>query len=153
MTPRPRSRVGFHDDCCCPIRCPREHRDSRPPAGTGPQWDRGSGPRALLACAPGERLELGLIVFGLALRQHGWGITYLGADTPIDTLAAAVGELELAAVVVVAVTAERLDPIRDPLAQLADGTRLLLAGTGADEKFAATIGAELLEIRSLLLQS
>ena len=49
-------------------------------------WDRGTGPRALLACAPGEQHELGLIVFGLALRQHGWGITYLGADTPIETL-------------------------------------------------------------------
>jgi len=36
----------------------------------------------LLACAPEEQHELGLLVFGLALRQFGWRITYLGADTP-----------------------------------------------------------------------
>ena len=30
-------------------------------------WDRGAGPRALLACAPGEQHDLALIAFGLAL--------------------------------------------------------------------------------------
>ena len=47
-------------------------------------WGRGIGPRALLACAPGEQHDLGLIAFGLALRAHGWRIEYLGADTPLD---------------------------------------------------------------------
>ena len=49
-------------------------------------WDRGSGPRAVLACPPGEQHDLGLVIFGLALREHGWRITFLGADTPPDTL-------------------------------------------------------------------
>ena len=49
-------------------------------------WDRGAGPRAVLACPPGERHDLGLLIFGLALREHGWRITFLGADTPSDTL-------------------------------------------------------------------
>ena len=31
---------------------------------------------------PGERHDLGLVIFGLALREHGWRITFLGADTP-----------------------------------------------------------------------
>ena len=107
-------------------------------------WDRGSGPRALLACAPGEQHELGLILFGLALRGHGWGITYLGADTPIETLAAAKAELNPAAVVVVALTPEKLEPIRRSLKDLASRTRLLLAGAGADENLAELVGAELL---------
>src|SRR5262249_20066340 len=34
-------------------------------------WGRGLGPRALLACAPGEQHDLGLIAFGLALRARG----------------------------------------------------------------------------------
>ena len=38
-------------------------------------WDQGLGPRAVLACAPGELHDLSLIVFGLALRRHGWRIT------------------------------------------------------------------------------
>ena len=50
-------------------------------------WDRGAGPRALLACAPGEQHDLGLIAFGVALRARGWRITYLGQDTPLETLA------------------------------------------------------------------
>lgn len=45
-------------------------------------WDRGAGPRALLACPAGEQHDVSLIAFGLALREHGWRITYLGADTP-----------------------------------------------------------------------
>jgi DNA-binding transcriptional MerR regulator len=107
-------------------------------------WDRGAGPRALLACAPGEQHELGLIVFGLALRRHGWRITYLGADTPVDTLAAAVEELSPAAVVVSALTPDKVDPIRERLTELARRAPLFLAGAGARENFAAECGAELL---------
>ncbi len=54
-------------------------------------WDGGSGPRALLACPSGELHDLGLICFGIALRGHGWRITYLGADTPQSTLIEAAG--------------------------------------------------------------
>lgn len=107
-------------------------------------WDRGGGPRALLACAPTEQHELGLIVFGLALRQHGWGITYLGADTPIETLAAAQAQLEPSAVVVIALASERLEPIRAELAELAGRAHLLLAGAGANKEFATAVGADLL---------
>ena len=49
-------------------------------------WDRGLGPRALLACAPGEQHDLALIIFGVALRERGWRITYLGPDTPSTRL-------------------------------------------------------------------
>jgi MerR family transcriptional regulator, light-induced transcriptional regulator len=106
-------------------------------------WDRGAGPRALLACAPGEQHELGLLVFGLALRQFGWRITYLGADTPIDTLAAAATDLDPAAVVLIALTPQKLEPHRERLARLGQDTRLLLAGRGAQEDLAAAVGAEL----------
>jgi DNA-binding transcriptional MerR regulator/methylmalonyl-CoA mutase cobalamin-binding subunit len=107
-------------------------------------WDRGGGPRALLACAPGEQHDCGLIIFGLALREHGWRITYLGADTPLDTVAAAVEELRPDAVVLVALTSARTDPIREALGELVPRTRLLLAGAGARDDFAAGIGAEVL---------
>lgn len=107
-------------------------------------WDRGIGPRALLACAPGELHELGLIVFGLLLRQRGWRITYLGADTPVDTLTAVAQQLAPAAVVLVALTPDRLGPLREPLTQLARSTRLLLGGAGASRDLAAAVGAELL---------
>ena len=107
-------------------------------------WDRGVGPRALLACTPGEQHELGLLVFGLALRQHGWRITFLGADTPVDTLMSAAQDLSPAAVVLIALTPEKLDSLREPLTQLARNTRLLLGGTGEWKDLAEAIGADLL---------
>jgi MerR family transcriptional regulator, light-induced transcriptional regulator len=108
-------------------------------------WDRGFGTRALLACAPGEQHELGLIVFGLALRQQGWRVTYLGADSPIGTVREAVRELDPAAVVLVALMPDRLELVRKPLAKLARRSHLLLAGAGASAELAASVGAELLD--------
>ena len=49
-------------------------------------WGRGSGPLALLACAPGEHHDISLLAFGLILRSHGWRILFLGADTPLSTI-------------------------------------------------------------------
>jgi DNA-binding transcriptional MerR regulator/methylmalonyl-CoA mutase cobalamin-binding subunit len=48
--------------------------------------DTGSGVRAtaVLACAPGERHELGLMMLAIALRRDGWTVVYLGADTPLE---------------------------------------------------------------------
>jgi DNA-binding transcriptional MerR regulator len=107
-------------------------------------WDRGFGPRALLACAPGEQHELGLIVFGLALREQGWRVTYLGADSPLATVGDAARKLSPAAVVLVALTPERLAPVRAALAELARECPLLLGGAGASEELARAVGAQLL---------
>ena len=107
-------------------------------------WDRGVGPRALLACPPGEQHELGLLVFGLVLRQHGWRITFLGADTPVDTLMSTAQDLSPAAVVLIALTPEKLEPFREQLTKLAGSTRLLLGGTGAGRDFGTATGADLL---------
>lgn len=49
-------------------------------------WSRSGARRAVLACVPGERHSLGLIAFGLALRDLGWRVTYLGADAPISAV-------------------------------------------------------------------
>ena len=38
---------------------------------------------AVLACAPGERHELGLLMLAVLLRADGWQVAYLGADTPV----------------------------------------------------------------------
>ena len=41
------------------------------------------GAKALLACAPGERHEIGLLCAGILLQASGLGIVYLGPDTPV----------------------------------------------------------------------
>jgi hypothetical protein len=45
-------------------------------------WGHGRGPRAVLACAPGEEHGLALLMFGIVLQRHGWCVQYLGASTP-----------------------------------------------------------------------
>ena len=51
-------------------------------------------------------------------------------------------DLSPAAVVLIALTPEKLEPHREPLARLGQETRLLLGGPGAGEGLAAAVGAE-----------
>jgi MerR family transcriptional regulator, light-induced transcriptional regulator len=107
-------------------------------------WDRGAGPRALLACPPGERHDLGLIILGLALRDRGWRVTFLGPDTPIGTLAAAADRLDPEAVVLSALVREPLAAAEAEIARMASERAVLLAGPGADAALAEQTGARLL---------
>ncbi len=112
--------------------------------GLGRGWDAGSGPRAILACPSGEFHDVGLICFGVALRTHGWRITYLGADTPESTLAEAAGRLAPDLVVVAATRSSRL---RAFAGAVHGGTMpIALAGRGATAKLADQLGAELLDV-------
>src|SRR3954447_16674381 len=94
-------------------------------------WDRGVGPRAVLACPSGELHDLGLIAFGLALRTHGWRITYLGQDTPVDTLVQTVAALEPAALVLASTDARTMARVVNQLAAIPDSTKLYVGGRGA----------------------
>ena len=107
-------------------------------------WDLGGGPRALLACAPEEQHDLGLIAFGLALRGRGWRITYLGPSTPVTTLAEAARLTEPALVVLSASLGQRLEGVDAALRELASGYRLALGGPGGTAELASRVGAELL---------
>jgi methanogenic corrinoid protein MtbC1 len=108
-------------------------------------WGQGRGPLALLACAPHELHDLGLICFGLALRARGWRIAFLGADTPVDSLLRTADELHPELVVVTATAAQRFTAVRSELSELAEVTRLGIAGAGATSKLAAAVSAELLD--------
>ena len=106
-------------------------------------WGRGLGPRIVLACAPGEQHDLGLIAFGLALRGRGWRVVYLGADTPLASVADAAHASDAVFAVVSAVTPEPFQAHRAELRKLARTYRLCLAGAGAAEA-AVDIRAEIL---------
>ena len=107
-------------------------------------WDRGFGPRAVLACAPGEQHDLPLVVFGLALREEGWRITFLGADTPVATLASTAEALDPTAIVVSATREETLAAVAEALAAATRRLPLWVGGAGATEELAARAGARLL---------
>lgn len=99
--------------------------------GLGRGWGAGSGRRALLACPAGERHDLGLVCFGLALRARGWRIDFLGADTPTESILRATHALDPALLAVSATAAELLTPMLGELAALARGRTVVVAGAGA----------------------
>ncbi len=108
-------------------------------------FDLGVGPRALLACPPTERHELGLLCFGIGLRDHGWRITYLGADVPMDTIRDVADRVRPDLVVV---CSERMGPLESVipcLHGLSHDHPTALAGRGASIQVAHITGARLLQ--------
>jgi DNA-binding transcriptional MerR regulator len=99
-------------------------------------WGTGVGRMAVLACPPGEQHDLGLIVFGLVLREQGWRIVLLGPNTPVATLAEAADRLRPELVIVAAMQTELLDGVQGELGELAARHRVALAGPGATARLA-----------------
>jgi MerR family transcriptional regulator, light-induced transcriptional regulator len=108
-------------------------------------WGRGAGPLALLACAPGETHDITLLAFGLVLRSHGWRILFLGADTPISTLAEAAETTQPALAVVSSFDPALLEQEAAGLRRLARIVPLALAGPGASDELAARLRARCLD--------
>jgi methanogenic corrinoid protein MtbC1 len=97
----------------------------------------------VLACPPGERHDLGLVAFGLALRSQGWRITFLGADTPAESLAETVRLLRPDVIVLSATASEPLSNV--PQIPGVPPARLAFGGRGATAELAKRAGAELLD--------
>jgi DNA-binding transcriptional MerR regulator len=103
-------------------------------------WGGGGGPLAVLACPPGEQHDLGLIAFGLVLRECGWRIAYLGQDTPIDTAAAAAERIGARLVVLAALNPDALRPHVAELRALAGLAALRLGGPAAGARLVEEVG-------------
>ncbi|MEP7055125.1 MAG: B12-binding domain-containing protein [Actinomycetota bacterium] len=107
-------------------------------------WGSGQGPHALLACPPGERHDLALLVFGIVLNRHGWRVAYLGVDTPMPDLITVTAEVRPSLVVLAAAAPGRFTDVAQELSRLSGMAPLVLAGAGATNDFAQTVGARLL---------
>jgi methanogenic corrinoid protein MtbC1 len=113
-------------------------------AGLARGWGNGHGPRAVLACPPGELHDLALMIFGITLNRSGWRIDYLGMITPVDELTRTVAMRRPDLVVLAATLPENLEPLAPQLTTLAQHTPLALAGAGATPELADAVGARLL---------
>ena len=106
--------------------------------------DAGGGVRgvAVLACAPGERHELGLMMAAIALRRDGWKVVYLGADTPLADALALATRLESRVLGISLANAERADAVEEVLAGdgLPEGIVLVVGGGGASKRVAERLG-------------
>ncbi len=109
-------------------------------------WDRGGSPTAVIAHTDAERHTLGGIIFGLALRDRGWRIAYLGTTAPAPA-AAAVDVAEATGALAVILAGHDADAVRalsDPLRRLSSSRHLVLTGEAATAMAARHLGAELL---------
>lgn len=107
-------------------------------------WDQGRGRRAVLACAPGEQHDIGLVCFGLLLHRQGWRIVYLGQDTPVDAAATALKRSRADALVIASVEQTRFEGAARALAEIGQRTALAIGGAGATPAGARRMGAVLL---------
>ena len=107
----------------------------------GRDWEQGAGPRAVLACPSDERHDTGLLCCGLALRDQGWRVTYLGADTPDPALEDAVRGIRPDALVLAVLQAEPMARATPRIAALATETVVHVGGAGARERLVRDAGA------------
>lgn len=106
-------------------------------------WGRGGDRCAVLACAPGERHQLGLMTFGIVLRNRGWRIVFLGADTPLVCVRQAAEATGASAVVMSATRDDLLHGCRRELVT-DETTPLFFGGAGATGDVAASARADAL---------
>jgi MerR family transcriptional regulator, light-induced transcriptional regulator len=98
---------------------------------------------AVLACAPNERHELGLMALAVALRNDGWQVAYVGADTPLSD-AIDLARRKSAAVLAISVAmSERIDDLVEAMhgATYGDGVALVVGGRAASSEVAQRLGA------------
>ena len=113
-------------------------------AGLARGWGGGHGPRAVLACPPGEQHDMALMIFGIVLNRNGWRIDYFGPSTPVEELERAVRTKRPDLVVLAATLPDAFQPVRSQLAALARRAPLALAGAGATPEIASAVGARLM---------
>jgi MerR family transcriptional regulator, light-induced transcriptional regulator len=111
--------------------------------GLARDWGADGASSAVLAGMPGEAHDIGLILLGVLISRRGWRVTFLGADTPFDTLEATVRSLRPSLVVLSTYDAALFHKHADSVGALAAAVPVgVLAPVAADE--VAATGAEAL---------
>jgi DNA-binding transcriptional MerR regulator len=111
--------------------------------GLARDWGADGTYSVVLACLPGEAHDLGLILFGALISRRGWRVTFLGADTPLDTLEATVQQLRPTLVLLATYDAARFHQHADAIAALAAATPVTLVAP-VDDQAVEKIGAQAL---------
>ena len=68
---------------------------------------------AVLACAPGEQHDIGLLMLAVMLRADGWRVEFLGADTPFESADAFAERIGATILCISAARSESLEALHD----------------------------------------
>lgn len=99
---------------------------------------------AVLACAPGELHDIGLLMLAVMLRADGWRVEFLGADTPVETAVAYAEAVGAAMLCISAARTESVALLQSALASssVSSGAPLVIGGaavtTGTARELRAT---------------
>lgn len=106
---------------------------------------------AVLACVPGERHDLGLMMVAIALRSEGWRIAYVGADAPLQDSLDLAGRIGAPLLGISLALPARADELERTLAhaRVPDGLTIVVGGAAASEEVAGRVGARYVEGRLL----
>ena len=98
---------------------------------------------AVLACAPGERHDIGLLMLAVMLRTDGWRVEFLGADTPVASAITFADDVGATMLCLSASRAESLESLRSALAAVSppDGLALVLGGPAVTPEIARDLRA------------
>ena len=122
--------------------------------GLAADWGAGGASTAVLACLPGEAHDLGLIFLGILMARRGWQVTFLGAETPFDTLHNAAARLRPSLVVLATVDQALFHQHADAIAALAASTPVAVAAPVAETSMAATgaqpLSGQIIEVAATL---
>ena len=106
-----------------------------------------TGPTVIVSCAPLEMHELGVLIVAVLLRQAGYRVYYLGADTPLSDLREIAMKLQPAAVLISATTSRALAELKATKTHLKNIAPTLVFGGRAfmvEPAAAKTLGGQLL---------
>ena len=86
---------------------------------------------AVLACAPGEHHDIGLLMLAVMLRADGWRVEFLGADTPVDAAVAFAERIGAGMLCLSASRTESVDVLKDALAAVEPSDLMMIVVGGA----------------------
>ena len=86
---------------------------------------------AVLACAPGEHHDIGLLMLAVMLRADGWRVEFLGADTPVDAAVAFAERIGAGMLCLSASRTESVDVLRDALGAVEPSGLMVIVVGGA----------------------
>lgn len=98
---------------------------------------------AVLACAPGEQHDVGLLMLAVMLRADGWRVEFLGADTPVESAIAFAERIGATILCISAARSESLQLLRTSLHSAAppESVTLVLGGEAVTPEIARELRA------------
>jgi MerR family transcriptional regulator, light-induced transcriptional regulator len=96
----------------------------------------------LLACAPGERHELGLLMLAVLLHADGWRVAFLGADAPLEETFAFASRIDAGLLCLSVALSDRFGELAGGLGgRPRNGLEIVLGGRAVTRERAEAVGA------------